>query len=305
MPKLKEFFTLLADQGKIVDPKYKESIDKLPDAELSEDAVKAFENAFFTIDRAMTHKDVVRRVRADVLDPVDKDFEKIIAAVKAVDKGTGEKLESLTRDVNAQGHRVPDTYKRMEMLSTGLGELFNKVKAAPAGGDEELKKELDAKKKVIEEFSDKFNNAKKEYETALSTEKKNFESQIHDYKLDGELEKLAGTFTLAEAFEQTRKDINQVVLSGLKSTNKLRLGEKDGQTQINVLDDRGEPRYNGNSPVTINELLEEKYKPFLKQSNATGGQPNPQVNRKTVIVNGNQSSTIRKGASTTVEKTLK
>src|SRR5688572_32791648 len=139
MPKLKEFFTLLADQGKINDPKYKEAIDKLPDAELPEEAVKAFENSFFTLDRAITHKDVVRRLRSDALDPIDKDFDKIIQAIKSVDKQTGEKIESLTRDINAQGHRVPDTYKRMEALSSSLGELFNKVKTTP-GSDEELKK---------------------------------------------------------------------------------------------------------------------------------------------------------------------
>lgn len=299
MPKAKDFFTLLKQQGKITDPKYDELIEKAPDFEIPDEAVRAFENSFFTLDRAVTHKDVVRRLRSDALDPIDKDFEKIIQTIKAIDKTSGERIESLTRDINAQGHRVPDTYKRMEALSSSLGELFNKVKTAPSGGDEEIKKELEAKKKVIEEFADKFTNAEKEYKNQIQQKEKEFENKLHEYKLDGELEKLAGTFTLAEAFEKTRKDINQVVLSGLKSANKLRLGEKDGQTQINVLDDRGEPRYNGNSPVTINQLLEEKYKPFLKQSSAEP--PRGEPARTTFTSNGNQNPTLRRGVPTQVK----
>jgi hypothetical protein len=113
---------------------------------------------------------------------------------------------------------------------------------------------------------------------------------------------MAGSFTLAEAYDKNRDAINKVILSELKGTNRLKLGTKDGQTSISVLDENGEPRYNGNSPILINQLLEEKYKPFLKQSNADG-EPR-QTSPKTVPVTNGKTTTIRRGASTTVEKTL-
>jgi hypothetical protein len=303
MPKSKEFFSTLKEQGKINNPKFDELIEKLPDFEIDSDAIKAFEDSFMTVDRAATHPDVNRKIRYEVLKPIDRDMEKIIAAISSVDKSTGDRLESLTRDQNAAGHRPPDTYKRIELLSSSLSDVLNKVKTAPAGGDEEIKKELEAKKKYIEELTGKFTSVEKQYGEQLKNTQKDFEEKLHDFKLDSELEKMAGTFTLAEAYDKNRSAINKVILSELKSTNRLRLGSKDGQTAINVLDENGEPRFNGNSPIQINQLLEEKYKPFLKQSNAENSQSTTQqTNTRTATVNGKTNPAIRRGASTTVQQ---
>jgi hypothetical protein len=191
----------------------------------------------------------------------------------------------------------PDTYKRTDMLANSLGELFTKVKAAPAGGDEELKKELESKKRLVDDLTNKFGTAEKDYTDKLKQAQKNFEEQLHDYRLDSELEKMAGTFTLAEAYDKNRAAINKVILSELKSTNKLKLGTKDGQTVVQVLDENGEPRFNGNSPIQINKLLEEKFTPFIKQSNADD---NKTPKTRTVTVNGTQKTPSR-GVSTTVQ----
>jgi hypothetical protein len=304
MPKSKEFFALLKEQGKINNPKFDELIDKLPDFEIDSEAVSAFENSFMTVDRAVTHQDVNRKIKFETLNPINKDLEKIIQVVASIDKTSADRLESLTRDlgVGSQGQRVPDTYKRMEFLTSSLGELFNKVKTAPAGGDEELKKELAKKDQTIQEALQKLSNSEKEFKGLLTQKETEFETKLHDYKLDSELQKMAGSFTLAEAYDKNRDAINKVILSELKGTNRLKLGTKDGQTSISVLDENGEPRYNGNSPILINQLLEEKYKPFLKQSNADG-EPR-QTSPKTVPVTNGKTTTIRRGASTKVEKTL-
>lgn len=295
MPKSKEFFTLLKDQGKINNPKFDELIEKLPDFDIDEEAVSAFEEKFMTATRAVAHPDVKSQTYALALKPVNRELDKIISVISGIDKTVADKIESLTVGSS------PDTYKRLDAFSSSLGDLFEKVKKAP-NGDDELKKELEAKKKFIEDLTTKFTTVEKEYGEKLKTSQKDFEEKLHDYKLDSELEKMAGNYTLAEAYDKNRSAINKVILSELKSTNRLRLGSKDGQTLINVLDDNGEPRFNGNSPVQINSLLEEKYKPFLKQSNAD---PDPQQPKKvTVPVNGKPTS-IRRGASTTVEKTLK
>lgn len=290
MPKSKDFFSLLKTQGKITEPKYDELIEKMPDFEIPDEAVRAFENAFYTVDRAITNPNVKSKIRFEALNPIDRDFEKIISAVESVDKDSASRLKSLLRD---GADKLPDTYKRTEFLANSLSEIFNKVKGAP-NGDDELKKQLEEKTKFIEGLTEKFTNVEKEYKTALSQKDKEYEEKLHDFQLDNHLEKLAGTFTLAEAYEKTRPAINKVILSELKGSNKLRLGTKDGQPTVNVLDDKGEPRFNGNSPISIQNLLEEKYQPFLKQS----AEP-PKTNTKTHTVTV-PNPTVRRGQETTV-----
>jgi hypothetical protein len=301
MPKSKEFFSLLKDQGKINNPKFDELLEKLPDFEIDPDAQRAFEESFMTVERAASHNDVKRKIRLETLLPIDRDMEKIISAIGAYDKATADKLESLTRDVNAQGHRPPDTYKRLELLSNSLGEVLSKVKTAPAGGDEELKKKLQKSESSLQEALEKLTESEKQYNSGIKAKEKEFETRLHDFKLDSELEKLSGTFTFAEAYEKSRKDLSDAILSSLKKTNSLKLGTKDGQTVVQVYDESGAPRYNGNSPVTINQLLEEKYKPFLKQSNADNGNQSHQANTQTFTSNGNPNPLQGRGASTVVK----
>lgn len=302
MPKLKEFFSLLKEQGKINNPKFDEAIEKAPDFDIDADAVKSFEENFMTPLRASSHPEVIRTVRYQALMPINRDFDKLISVIAEYDKDTATKLQSLTREVG--GEKEGDTYRRMETLSASLGDVLKKIKTAPAGGDEELKKELEKAKGVIQDFTDKFSKAENDYKINIGQKEKEFNTKLHDYQLNSELEKLSGTFKFADAYEERRKDLSEAILTSLKNSNSLKLDSKDGQPVINVLDDGGAPKFNGNSPVTINQLLEEKYKPFLKQSNADGQQQQQPI-KKTVTVNGNQNSTIRRGAPTTVEKTLK
>lgn len=302
MPKLKEFFSLLKETGKINNPKFDELIEKSPDFELDPEAVQAFENTFMTVDRAATHQDVKRKIRLETLLPIDRDMEKIIEAIGAYDKTTADKLASLTRDINAAGHRPPDTYKRLELLSNSLSDVLSKVKSAPAGGDEELKKQLKKKTEDLQEALEKIPTIENNYKKILSEKETEFNTKLDDFKLDHELEKLAGSFTLAEAYEKNRPAINKVILSELKASNALKLGTKeDGQIAVQVFDQNGSPRYKGNSPVTVNQLLEEKYQPFLKQSNAdsNGARPN-QTSHQTHTTNGSQTPKS-KGVSTVVK----
>jgi hypothetical protein len=191
----------------------------------------------------------------------------------------------------------------MEFLSSSLEDLFNKVKTAP-NGDEELKKELAKYKSTVHELTDKFSSAEKDYGTKYKTLETDFTQKLEQYKLDSELEKLAGKFTLAEAYENNRRETNDIILTGIKRANVLKLGSKDGQNLIEVFDDKGGPRFNGNSPVTINQLLEEKFKPFLKQSNGNGGQQPHVEQPKTFTVPGNLNPMQGRGPSTVIVKKM-
>jgi hypothetical protein len=295
MPKSKDFLSLLKTQGKINNPKFDELIEKVPDFEIDQEAVTAFENSFMTPERAASHPDVNRKIRFEVLRPIDRDFEKIIEAIGAIDKATAERLEALKKD-----RSTPDTYKRTDLLANSLSEIFSKLKTSK-GGDEDLKKELEKKEKTLQDALEKLTNSEKEFTSRFQNQEKEYNSKLESFQLDNELEKLAGSFTLAEAYDKNRDAINKVILSELKSSNHLKLGTKDGKSLINVFDEKGEPRFNGNSPILINQLLEEKYKPFLKQSNADPEPSTPQT--RTIPVNGKQTS-VRRGTPTTVEKRL-
>lgn len=302
MPKSKEFFSLLKEQGRINNPKFDEFIEKLPEFDISPEAQKAFEDSFMTVDRAASHPLVTSQVRALAFKPINRDFEKVISILGNIDKSAADKLEALTRDPG-RPESGPDTYKRMELLSSSLEELFNKVKASP-NGDEELKKELKKLKDLNHDLTEKFSLAEKDYGTKVKTIETDFTNQLENYKLDSELEKLAGKFTLAEAYEKNRRETNDIILTGIKKSNVLKLGSKDGQPLVEVFDDKGGPRFNGNSPVTISQLLEEKFKPFLKQSNGNENsqQQSSQSKQQTFTVNGNQNPLAGRGESTAIVK---
>jgi hypothetical protein len=117
---------------------------------------------------------------------------------------------------------------------------------------------------------------------------------------------MSNSFTLAEAYEETRPAIAKVILADLKSKHSLSLGEKDGQTTVNVFDRDGKPKFlnNGNTPVTIKNLLEEAYKPFIKKNNSD--EQRGESNRETRfhVDQQNQNPKIRQGSSTSVNNRI-
>jgi len=79
----------------------------------------------------------------------------------------------------------------------------------------------------------------------------------------------------------------------------LKLGEENGKSLVRVLDEKGSTKFNGNSPVTIDQLLEEAYKPYLKKSE--GSTSTRQVNNPTETRVQQNGHATRQGARTTVE----
>jgi hypothetical protein len=302
MPKIKEFFSLLKEQGRINNPKFDELIEKLPDFEIDTEAQAAFENSFLTVDRAVSHPSVKEQIRVLALKPITKSLDKIISSISGIDKNTADKLLSFTRDAG-RADSPPDTYGRIEYLSNSIDELFEKVKGSP-NGDDQLKKELEKAKGTIHDLTEKFSVVEKDYTSKSKTLEKDFSEKLEQYKLDSELEKLAGNFTLADAYEKNRRATNDLLLTDLKKSNLLKLGSKDGQTLIEVYDDKGEPRFNGNTPVTIHQLMEDRFKPFLKQSNveAGGHSSSHPKQSQTFTVNGNQNPLAGRGPSTSIAK---
>lgn len=285
--KAKDFFLKLKQQGKISVPDYDKFLESAPDAEIPDAVVNAIEANFMTMERAAAHPDIHKKIKREALDPLDTEI--------------GEMAEIL-KDYVEEGRfkndpTNPNTYKLFRNLKESLPEVIKKAKGAP-NTDEETKKKLKEYEKNIQELTDKFTVAEKDYNSKLKSTDESWGKKFDDYELNSELEKRGNKYTLAEAFEPTRNAITEVILSKLRQGNRLKLGEKtNGQRGIIVNDEHDKPKFNGNTPVTVDNLLDEAYAPFLKKSE---GDKQTQVNKQTTTTNTNQPTT-RRGVSSTVQ----
>lgn len=292
MPKLKEFYSKLKEQGKIDSPDYDKYLETVPDAEIPDSVVKAIEEKFFTFERAAAHKEIHGKIKREVLDPVDNELADLF------DNQLKQYVDPLTE---AELKQDGNSYKKLKALKKLIPDIIEKVKAKPAV-DEDTKRKLSDYEKTIQDLTQQFTQAKKGYDEGLNSQKTKYEKDLHDFKLDIELQNRGNKFTLAEAYEQNRQAITKVLLSDIKQSNVLRLGEINGQPAIEIFDEHGKPKFDGNTPITIDSLLEEKYKPFLKQSGGNGTQSQAtQQQSSQGRQQQQQNPAIRRGARTTVE----
>lgn len=296
--KFKDFLTKLKTDGKITEAEFDTAIESAPDWEFPDKAVQAFEASFLTIDRAATDKSVHSKLKREFLDPLDNDMKKILTVIDGFDKFKSSEIDKMT-----------STYEKSAAITAYLPDLLNKIKATPAT-DEETKKELSKSKELIQELMGKIEMINNETTEKEQHWKKEAEEKIKNFRIESELEKLVNSYKFGKAYDtpDVRSALTKSKLGELKQVHRLDLAEKDGQANIMVLDQDGKPRFNGNSAVTINQLLEDAFKPFIKANNAGddddddsqdssqsgGGQS--QVKKFSV----NDQTTRRQGARTTV-----
>lgn len=289
--KLKDFLSKLKKDGKINSAEFDSAIETAPDWDFPDKAIDPFEASFLTLDRAATEKSVHSKLKREFLDPFDNDFKKILGVIDTFDHFKASEIDKLA-----------STYEKSSAITTYLPDLLNKIKAAPAG-DEETKKELKKQKDTVQELLAKIEKINTETAEREKHWQKEAEEKINSYKLNGELEKLSKSIKLASEFEKARDHITKSILGEIKASNNLAIAETDGQTVVQVLDKEGKPRFNGNSAITINQLLEEGFKPFIKANNAGDGNDGNegsgrQETKRFTVPDGKPQ--IRQGVRTTV-----
>lgn len=290
---MKEFFLKLKEQGKIDKPEYDAFVAALSDTEVPDTVVQAIEENFFTLERALAHKDIARKIRRETLNPVDNELKTIFDGAMKDFLDPASEIE-IKKDEN--------TFNKLKLLAKMIPDALSKTKLKTGVIDEETKKKLSEYERNIQELVENNNKKDRTHAEQLEAYKAVAQKELHDYKLDTELQMMGNKFTLAEAYEQNRGSIAKMILSDIKGSNSLRLEEKDGRHIIQVVDEHGNIKFNGtNTAVTIDSLLEEKYKPFLKQSEGGNGSQNSQSRTTTVkATNQQQNPAIRRGHSTTV-----
>lgn len=283
--KIKDYFKKLKEQGKINNEEFDKFIETVPDGEMPDTLFPVLEDTFLTKERALTHKEVAGRLRRETLDPIDNDLKELLKYLPAEIVLNVEKEES--------------TYKKLAAIKAGIPEAIQKAGKNPV--DEDVKKKLHEKETVIQDLMAKFEKANSEFANKEKNITSEWEGKFKNYRLDSELEKLANSFTFADAYKDSRPALTKALLGEIKAKNKLDLVEKDGGIDLVVLDETGAPRFNGNSPVTISSLLEEPFKPFLKVNN-NDQHPSGKTNQATQSYKvDNQNPSIRRGANTSVE----
>jgi hypothetical protein len=293
--KFKDFFAKLKNDGKINQAEYVSFLESVPDGEIPDKAVEAFEASFLTVDRASTDKSVHSKLKREFLDPLDNDFKKILTVIDGVDKFKASEID-----------KIGSTYEKSAAITAYLPQLLEKIKATPST-DEDTKKELKKHKDTVQELMAKIETMNSETSNREKHWQKEAEEKINGFKLNMELEKLANGIKFGKAYsdDAVRKDITKVKLDSLRASYPLSLVEKDGQTTIQVLDKEGKPRFyeNSNTPVTINKLLEDAFQPYIK-SNNTGdddeGQEQKSQETKRFKVSDENKTQFRQGARTTV-----
>jgi len=280
--KYKDYFLTLKNQGKITNEAFDKFLETVPEGEVPDEVFSVLESTFMTADRAIADKTVSLKLRSEILDPLKNDFNDI--------------LKLLPADIVMDVEKEQSIYKKLAKIKEGLPVAFQKASKAPDEAEAKKKlQELQASNQELLSRFEKLNSETEKKEKALQSE---YEGKIKNYKLDSELEKKANSFTFAEAFKETRGSLTKAILNEIKANNKLDLVEKDGECDILILDESGTPRFQGNTPITINSLLENPFKPFLKVSE-NEKRADPDSARKNFSV-ADQPKT-RRGASTEVK----
>lgn len=298
--KTKDFYLKLKKDGKINNPKFDAFIESISaDTEMDDEVIQAFESAFFTLDRAATHKDVHSKLKREILDPIDNELKPITAFIDSIDRFKASEID-----------KIPSTYEKLKAIQGAIPELYEKVKKTP-GTDDDLKKKLKTFEETNQDLLSRIEKMNNQFTEKEKYWEKEANEKIHAFQLRSELQNLANKYTFGKAFSDKtiREDITKVKLDGLLSRfPNMRLVDKDGKPEVVINDKEGKPLFkeNSNTAITINQLLEDEFKPYIKVSNGddddtdTGGDTqNRDTNR--FKVNDANNTTRRQGARTTVQ----
>lgn len=253
--KAKDFFKKVNDQAKINNEDFNKSLETLSDTDIPDVWVNLFNEAFLTRERAEADQKITQKIKAETLNAVDVNIKKILPLLDEKDREEIEKEAS--------------SYKKIELLEKAIPNLVTKAKGDKPDTDEQVKQ----LKKNVQEFADKVAAVQRERDEQIKTLQAQHEQEKSNLKLDWTLDKKFSEFTFADEFVPLKPAIIKNIVDTVKAQNAIQLDEK-GQivvVDIDPVTKVAKPKFNGNDPVTIDSLLSDPIKPFLKKNNAEGG----------------------------------
>lgn len=252
--KAKDFLQKLTRQGKINNEDFNKVIETFPDIELPDVWANMVDESFLTRERALSDQKVYDTIRGEVLDGVKLNIKEYLPYLSPEDQ------EIIGKE--------PKAFNQLKMLKEAFGRSIEKIKTENPSNDEkvkELQKVAEGYVKQMAAQKTEFENKEKELRTVFDAEKKGM-------KLDWTLDKKMGDYTFADEYKEVRPHLTKGVIDKIKAENVLILDD-NGQIQIHEKLESGVTKQkfiNGSEPVTLEKLLEEPLKPFLKKNNGTG-----------------------------------
>lgn len=252
--KLKDYLKKVNDQAKINNEDANKVFESLPDTDIPDVWVNLFNESFLTRERAEADPKISQKIKAETLNAVDANIKKVLPVLTEKDR---EEIE-----------KEPSSYKKIELLEKAIGNALTKAKSDNPNTEEKVKQ----LEKNVQEFADKVTAVQRQKDDEIKTIKAQHEQEKSGLKLDWTLDKKLGEFTFADEFTSLKPAIIKTIVDTVKSQNTLHLDDK-GQIVVVEIDEAtkvAKPKFNGNDPVTIDSLLVEPVKPFLKKNNAGG-----------------------------------
>ena len=276
MAKLKEFLQKVFEQGDVRgdDVAAVLGASALAELELPDTAVQKFNEAYLTRSRAENDPDIVKKIKlsskAEILDTVDKEIEKLYPLIDSV------KAAEIQKNQN--------TFKKIELLTEALDSTVKNSKVSKDKDVQKVEEEWAAKTKSLEAI-------KKQEIDAL---KKQFEES----KLDFVLKTKLLTFEYADAFSSLKEPLTETIISKIKSSR-----TKEGEPIFLELDQSGNVNVrhsvdgtlrdvyrDGNEKLTIDNLIAPHVDPFVKKSNGKSDETQTGVKTNTVVIDPNKAT---------------
>lgn len=251
--KLVTFFETKSKQGKIaLSEDLKKKLEAV-DVDIDDVFVNLFDQEFLTRERAVSDPKVYDKIRAEQLDAVDAIVKDYLPLLDDKDKN----------DLASE----PKTFNKLKMLKDAFNRKIEKVKAENPNNDDKVK-EL---QKINQEYVEKMKSMQSDWEGKEKELNSKFETEKKGMKLDWTLDKKVGEYTFADEFKEVKGTLVKTILDKVKGENVLILDD-NGQIQVHEKTEAGvtKQKFNGNDPVTLDKLLEEPLKPFLKKNNGAG-----------------------------------
>ena len=241
------------------------SASALREIEIPDEIVTEFNNKYLTRERALTDDEIVKSfnktARGYVFGSVDQKIKKLKAKLSTEDQAA----------IDAE----PDTLVKMELIEKVLDNVGK-------GTDDNTKKISEAVRKREEELHSKISDL----ESTIKEKSNNFDKEIKGVKLDYALRNKVSAFDLAPEFS-TEKHKNFLASSTIDSLKKnfiLEFDEKDDSI-INIRKDVDgviTDVYEGNKKVTLADVLQKEYDPYIRKSNSGGHNPPPEPQKQFV-----------------------
>lgn len=250
--KLKDYFESQKKIGRIDNEEFNKFLDTIPDLEVPKEVVNSLESSFITVDRATADDRVIKKLKSDILDPIDRTLSAFV----------DQNVAKIPADVVIKFREEKNTYKKVELIS--------KATISSSDPSEDLKFKLNEKDSIITDLKNKISKGESEFQTKISEFEKDFIKKKKDVLIDSHLDKTINSFKFAESYDTVIADVLEAKKRKIKENNIFDVIQENGVDKIQVLE-KGENgdaklKYNGNVQVTLESLVSDEVKDFIKKS---------------------------------------